>query len=128
MTPIVNVLNVDVLDVTIDGHFIAWLSQIEAESGDFYTLVIDWEQWDKYDPGYGIPGFDMEARKLTYVRDYIPEFLSCYLPPIGREDIPFYMKKYNMTEYTLWEFAKVSGRPTGDVFRLRPSTTGYLKA
>lgn len=121
MNPIVNILEKDILDILVNDHFVGTLSFIQAESGDFYVFEFDWSEWDKYNPGYDVPGVGMDTRADKYVRDFVPEFLSDYLPPVGREDIPNIKRKYGIEgDYTLWKMAKASGRVTADDFRVRP--------
>ena len=118
-----NVMYIDVMNILCDGEFVGTLSKLEAESGDYYTFNIDWKRWDEVKPRSPIAGVGIDARLDEYVRDYLPEFLTDYFPPKGREDTKYLMKKVGLTgEYDIWEYAKKQHRFGRDCFTVEQGT------
>ncbi len=115
-------------DIIEDSVYILWENEpvgtltrrMNDACEEEYVFRIDWEAWDRIKPTQTITGINMDLRKEEYVRPFTPTFMTDYMPPRGREDIPDLMKKYGLTGvYDMWDFMCAQGRICRDNFRVR---------
>lgn len=85
-----------------------------------YVFVVDWDTWDRVQPTQSISGLNMSLRLPEYVRHGKPCFMTEFMPPAGREDIPEKMAALSLYgAYDMWDFMIAQGRKCRDNFRVR---------
>lgn len=115
-------------DITEESVYILWKGNIVGTltrrmndaCEEEYVFRIDWEAWDRLQPKDEIAGLNMQLRKEEYIRPFTPAFMTDFMPPPGRADIPDLMKQYGLTgKYDMWDFMCAQGRVCRDTFTVK---------
>lgn len=109
-----------VVEILWDGNSVGTLTRrMNDACEEEYVFRIDWDEWDRLGAD-DVPGLNMDSRKEEYVRPFTPGFMTCCMPPKGREDIPKLLEQYGLKlPYDMWEFMCAQGRITNDKFTVR---------
>ena len=110
----------DTIHISWKGEDVAALTRRINDAGETeYVFIVDWKEWDRINPPYGIPGLYMDARLDEYVRYDTPVFMTGVMPPMNREDVPDMLKQFNLpANADMWDLMIAQGRICNDGFRV----------
>lgn len=111
--------------ITACGHVIGEIIHRENDACEVeYIIRPYWDEYDKYKSQgvfwQEIPGINCVERRAEYIRDHLPTIIKQRVPPRGRGDIPYLMKKYGLENktYDPWTFVCASHGVHNDCFNI----------
>ena len=115
-----NIIYTETLGIVADGIEVGEITLLKNDVSKQCIFHFDKAALENYEKvvGYSLdlPGVDLSLGLSEYVRAYPPTFMSGYLPPNGRSDLPVILSQFDLPtdHYDMWEFMRHSFRPAND--------------